>query len=870
MDISSGNVTKKQNHKIMQNMLDALIKFEVIEEDEITGSADSIVTTEMLWKLFQKAESDFVKQTASQNKELIEVQKYVDHVRTLSEERDHLTAEFERENERLKLDLQKMKEKTDNEREEIVDMCQQENLEELIGSSYTEQMAYLLVVRATLLDKLDAMQEQLGESTSQHEELKSKVKVLTSEDNELQKRMNNAMCEMGGMASKLTDAMRERDSLKTEIEELKRALHGINTLPSLTTAKAQANAHLDELEKQKVVYQNCIENLQQELLVFQGQQKKNEEMEAQIEELQEANVKLQDMTKTLKRQINENENLHEENVRSKMYADSQKIIEEMQVALEEDEAKSQMQQATYKKEIKELKDKITDLEAQIVLLKKQQQSASQLKAQLKEAQFCNESQQHDLENLRGKLKASHNELSMQDATSQSRKEQLNVQFRISSELQERNITLEAELRKVMEQLKESHEKLNKSQSEKVELRVKDDTTHAETHTLTKGEHEDVLQLMHKISELENLLFTERTNLSSKSDKNVELQREILKYEEQLLKEKKLSGMVAKNLEEKLSASQSKIDGISEVEQELRNTISNLQQRALNAEAQVLLISGQKDQQETQKLVADLNRTQLEDAVELLRKKLEACASQVKTNTDKYKNLKQKHKTKIRRIRELFLLERKATSDEIEKLEHQAASAEDALKKELAWKDEAACDIRNSEHDRRNAINQADIAIKKAEASSEKINQLAIAKEGLESENGMLQKQLLLLEKQKSELEKMIESTKLTKQKEELNTLLSSLSLSGSLPYLGSSTGNPQNHSSDTLRSGSNRNINDGLTGNKNFAVASGGDNETWNRVVNFYSHDPGKDGLNSSYLNLSQGDAGPSLSNNGLKKKSQI
>jgi len=52
----------------------------------------------------------------------------------------------------------------------------------------------------------------------------------------------------------------------------------------------------------------------------------------------------------------------------------------------------------------------------------------------------------------------------------------------------------------------------------------------------------------------------------------------------------------------------------------------------------------------QKLVAELNRTQLEDAIELMRDRMELFASQARNYTDRYKNLKLKHKSKIRRIR----------------------------------------------------------------------------------------------------------------------------------------------------------------------------------------------------------------------------
>ena len=57
----------------MQNMLEALIRYDIIQEDEITGSAESIVTVECLWDLFSKVEEKLHESTESQNKELLEV-----------------------------------------------------------------------------------------------------------------------------------------------------------------------------------------------------------------------------------------------------------------------------------------------------------------------------------------------------------------------------------------------------------------------------------------------------------------------------------------------------------------------------------------------------------------------------------------------------------------------------------------------------------------------------------------------------------------------------------------------------------------------------------------------------------------------------
>ena len=57
----------------MQNILEALIRYEIVQEDEITGSAESIVSVECLWRLFLKVEARLVESASNQNKELLEV-----------------------------------------------------------------------------------------------------------------------------------------------------------------------------------------------------------------------------------------------------------------------------------------------------------------------------------------------------------------------------------------------------------------------------------------------------------------------------------------------------------------------------------------------------------------------------------------------------------------------------------------------------------------------------------------------------------------------------------------------------------------------------------------------------------------------------
>ncbi|KAL2103733.1 hypothetical protein ACEWY4_000601 [Coilia grayii] len=102
------------------------------------------------------------KQQASEMKE---VENYVEHIRNLLEERESLAAEYERENEQLRAELAQMKHQLDSQRKEVVEMLEQEGLAEISQSSSSEQVAYMLVERATLLERLEAAERKLDTQT---------------------------------------------------------------------------------------------------------------------------------------------------------------------------------------------------------------------------------------------------------------------------------------------------------------------------------------------------------------------------------------------------------------------------------------------------------------------------------------------------------------------------------------------------------------------------------------------------------------------------------------------------------------------------------------------------------------------------------
>uniref|UniRef100_A0A3Q3GD19 Coiled-coil domain containing 30 n=1 Tax=Labrus bergylta TaxID=56723 RepID=A0A3Q3GD19_9LABR len=106
-----------------------------------------------------------------QAKEMLEVESYVAHIRGLLEERECLTADYERDNEHLRQELHQIRQRQESQSKELAEMLAQEDLGEIGLSSPSEQVAYLLVERATLLERLEAVERRL-ESQSLTENLR--------------------------------------------------------------------------------------------------------------------------------------------------------------------------------------------------------------------------------------------------------------------------------------------------------------------------------------------------------------------------------------------------------------------------------------------------------------------------------------------------------------------------------------------------------------------------------------------------------------------------------------------------------------------------------------------------------------------------
>lgn len=113
----------------------------------------------LLWRAFQHTRShlsrvtwDLDKQRSQHSAELTEVRKSLEQIRIFTEHKDVLTQEIQDENDQLKDQLRRQISLQDAQISEVAKMLYQQGLTELIHSSPSEQVAYLLVERASLLE----------------------------------------------------------------------------------------------------------------------------------------------------------------------------------------------------------------------------------------------------------------------------------------------------------------------------------------------------------------------------------------------------------------------------------------------------------------------------------------------------------------------------------------------------------------------------------------------------------------------------------------------------------------------------------------------------------------------------------------------
>ncbi|XP_059384838.1 cingulin isoform X4 [Carassius carassius] len=144
-----------------------------LQEEGLDSSASSSERLSLLWQLYRSSETtvkslnqqiqDLQKERVA---EIEKVQQYVNQIKSLTKTRDTVALHLEQENKTLHATLDDIQRKQEAQQSEISEMLLQEGLADIIPISLSEQVAYLLADRASLLEKIQS-QENVDGKTAQ-------------------------------------------------------------------------------------------------------------------------------------------------------------------------------------------------------------------------------------------------------------------------------------------------------------------------------------------------------------------------------------------------------------------------------------------------------------------------------------------------------------------------------------------------------------------------------------------------------------------------------------------------------------------------------------------------------------------------------
>ncbi|XP_055039919.2 uncharacterized protein [Misgurnus anguillicaudatus] len=282
-------------------------------EEGLDPSASSDERLSLLWDLLVRNEKtvsslnqhiqDLHKQ---HNAEIQKVQQYVNEIKSLTKTRDSVALDLERENETLRVTLDEIHLQKEAQKSEITEMLLQEGLADIIPMSLSEQVAYLLADRASLLEKIqtrtDMDSKTIGhpmESTSQGFG-KTVVKVEPLQGQSpwkkllgLRKAAQTKHKLMPGTDSRYTE---DSDSKGRSLQELERDVEEASA--RLAMAHKEIRRLTDELESAQMTQKAYEPELQEAQMEVEDLRREVEKLKrcelAELRKTKERNEKLEE------------------------------------------------------------------------------------------------------------------------------------------------------------------------------------------------------------------------------------------------------------------------------------------------------------------------------------------------------------------------------------------------------------------------------------------------------------------------------------------------------------------------------------------------------------------------------------------------
>ncbi|XP_064586800.1 coiled-coil domain-containing protein 30 isoform X2 [Zonotrichia leucophrys gambelii] len=223
----------------------------------------------LAWRLLRRAETRLGELERRRSQDMRDVESYVGHVRALTEERDAVASEYEKENEQLRQELAQLQLQQENQLKEVEEMLEQEGLSHISCSAASEQVAYLLVERAALLARLEVAAQQLGPHSSMdglqfcREELEQEQALPAGDGGDLDEaaqRLVESQEEIPGL-----DAQSKEQS-GADRAELQRAMEHNSRLDKEILA---LRARVQTLDLERKAFLELVEQLKEEICEYQ-------------------------------------------------------------------------------------------------------------------------------------------------------------------------------------------------------------------------------------------------------------------------------------------------------------------------------------------------------------------------------------------------------------------------------------------------------------------------------------------------------------------------------------------------------------------------------------------------------------------------
>lgn len=547
-----------------------------LHRDGVSPEASSEERERHLWHLLQSSEGRLTSATedlqtlrTQQASEMREVENYVEHIRNMLEERESITAEYERDNEQLRAELALMKHQQDSQCKELVEMLEQEGLAEISQSSASEQVAYLLVERVTLLERLEAAERKLDTQTLTgnlrevhlQEELDHIRHTLEEELRQQKENMNKAHSE------ELSRECSERQKLERDLEEasgrLAMAHKEIRHLTDeLDLARKVQNLAVPDLQKTGEEVEQLkqeVDKLKQcDMVELQKAKERNERLDGEIRALRDRVRSLDTERRTLLKLVEQSKLHSAQGINETLEHNKTHSAQGFGNNVDADSSIAAHDEILHKRCLRESEDKDSRLRELERRLQKQQREHEELverneelEALLGEAQNTakDERERHDceIEGLQRKIKSIEEELSKRDIKKLEKKEEDQVRgtdSELSESIQERLKFLEgrlaeekgwrkqlevdlsvakAALKKEKEVMQRDHEELKRLRVEvqRLEVECQQGKTLNKNLTQIKGEkgilEEKVAQLERAQTRLQDNLTLQTENSRAEED-----------------------------------------------------------------------------------------------------------------------------------------------------------------------------------------------------------------------------------------------------------------------------------------------------------------------------------------------------------------